>query len=239
MNLRGHLVLSVCSVGLLLAADTVFLLYLARSLFYSESAIISTGVFLLVQEAMLFGFAVYVAICAGRTTALLPIYAGYITVLASCSSFAVLVIVLFNALLWFGLVSIQTFWVALAMRQATVMILLICVHVVGLVQRAAFRAGELSRERVQCLADACAKMAVQLRLSGSSAAQAAEQTLEVIRFSERLRNDSQLCFEIESRIDVIQQQARSSDTSLAAADECSRLLREILILSGRGEEMAR
>ena len=150
-SVRAHIGVAVTVIGILVAADTLLLLYQWRSLFLSPNVLGITAGFVVLQEAILFGVLVYITMTAGRSSIALPVHLGYISVLVTSSLFAFFTIAVFDLLLMLGLVSTNAFWTALAMRQSTLLIFLLGIHIVGIVQRASHRHAEQQRAAVESL----------------------------------------------------------------------------------------
>src|SRR5436305_2044841 len=107
---RAHIGASLALIGILIAADTLLLLYVARGVFPSE-ILGRTAIYFLLQEAFLFGVLVFIALKAGRSTVALPIHLGYLTVIATCSLVTIVVVLIYDLLLMFGWIDASGFWI--------------------------------------------------------------------------------------------------------------------------------
>jgi hypothetical protein len=229
---RVHIGIALAVIGILVATDTVLLLSIGRRLFPSQDVLSLTACFVILQEAILLGLLTYITMTAGRSSIALPVHLGYVSVLASCSLFAFLVIAVFDALLTLGVVGIGAFWKALAVRQASLLILLLGVHIVGIVQRASHQQAEQQRADIEDAMRACDRIAVVATLSGWEFDGEVEETRENLRFSEVLRQDQPLFSEVLGKLSQLESLARTGGDGEPKAN-AERLLKEVLVLSSQ------
>lgn len=231
---RVHIGVAVAAIGLLVAADTFLLLYLGRSLFPSQNVLSLTAGFVIFQEAILFGVLVYITMTAGRSSIALPVHLGYVSVLVTCSLFALLIIAVFDALLMFGVVGIKAFWTALAMRQASLLIFLLGIHIVGIIQRASHQQAEQQRATVEDVIRVCDRISISAKLSGWEFEGKFGEAGEHLRFCEALRRDQTLLAEVLARLSELEALARIGGDG-EPKTRADRLLKEILFLSSQRE----
>lgn len=227
---RVHIGVAVAAIGILVAADTFLLLYLGRSLFPSQNVLSLTAGFVVFQEAILFGVLVYIAMTAGTSSIALPVHLGYVSVLVTCSLFALLVIAVFDALLTFGLVGIKAYWTALTMRQATLLIFLLGIHIVGIIQRGSHQQAEQQRAGVEEAIRACDRISISAKLSGWEFEGKLGEAGEHLRFCEALRRDQTLLGEVLDKLSELETLARSGGVG-EPKTRADRLFNEILVLS--------
>jgi len=231
-NVRAHLGVALAGIGLLITADTILLLYLGRSLFPSQDAMSLAGAFLILQEATLFGVLIYITMTAGRTSIALPVHLGYISVLVTCSLFAVLVIAIFDLLLIFDIVSIAAFWTALAIRQSTLLVLLLSVHIVGIIQRASHHQSELRRSAVEDVVRMCERVSTSAKLAGWNLGAQFDTAGERLRFSEGLRRNESLVMNVRDRLSALDGLAKT-DRNVESETKARVLLNEIVLIASQ------
>lgn len=227
---RVHIGATVGAIGILVAADTLLLLYLGRSLFPSQNILSLTAGFVVVEELILFGMLVHIAMTAERSIAL-PVHLGYVSVFVSSLLFTLLVIAVFDALLTFGLVSVKAYWTALTMRQVTLLVVLLGIHIVGIAQRASHHRATQQRTNVDEVTRACDRIFISAQLAGWDF-EALGEAAERLRFCEGLRQNQPLLGEVVAKLSELEALARIGGAGAPKA-RASRLLNEVLVLSGR------
>ena len=229
---RVQIGVAVAFIGILVAADTLLLLHLGRRLFPSQNILSLTAGYVVLQEAILFGLLVYITMTAGRSSNALPVQLGYVSVSVTCSLIALLIIAIFDALLMFGVVDINAFWTALAMQQASLLIFLLGIHIVGIIQRASHQQAEQQRAAVEDVAQTCDRISISAKLAGWEIDGKIGEAGEHLRFCNALRRDQTLYAEVLARLSELEALARIGGHG-EPKTRAERLLNEVLILSSQ------
>ena len=118
------------------------------------------------------------------------------------------------------------------MRQASVLILLLGIHIVGIIQRASHQQSEQQRAAVEAVVRTCGRISTSAKLAGWHFEAKFDEASEHLRFCEALRREQTLLAEVRFKLSELEALAHIGGDGEPKA-KASRLLNEVIVLSSQ------